>query len=83
MAEQDVKNAFEMAFQQSYDNMIGLINKMGVSQRLKDYAFLNFDQGYFWTRQAIASLVVDEPVSDPNGEAPIIIDGVDSQPLAE
>lgn len=43
-----------------YTNLITYINKLNLNPQLKAYAFMNLDQGIYWTQLGIKSLQNEE-----------------------
>lgn len=68
----ELKNMFHDTYAELYMNLIKFINKLPLNPRMKDYAFMNFDQGSFWIREAMQAMqVITKPVEIAPTQEPI------------
>ncbi len=64
---EQIKNMFHETYAELYMNLIKFIHKLPLNPRMRDYAFMNFDQGSFWIREAMSAMQL---ISTPAEIAP-------------
>lgn len=74
--DKQMREAFELAFNQAYEHIIELLNKLSLAPLLKSHCFMNLDQGAYWAREAIRHMEFNfqqpsevTPVVETTGEA--------------
>jgi hypothetical protein len=65
--EQQLRELFTQGLNAIYTNLVTYINKLNLNPQLKSYAFMNLDQGIYWTQLGINSLQAEnsEVVAPP------------------
>ena len=67
-------------FAKLFDQLTGYVNGLPINTKLKEFGFMNFDQGAMWIRESIASMEIPADAFKDPVPAPEV---TPSEPVAE